>query len=132
MENLIKSKSNFGLKNYQAVSERYQGKWNKYNEVIEDFDADNFEAYLEHKVYNDHYRMDMYRKMLDEAKTSGKKLKSTLNMVKTWINDTALRANAELFTDANTTKHNYATKLYLKHYRAINEAMHEVFLGFTL
>lgn len=124
-EAIFEEKKVFGLKNYWDVKARYNNRWKKYSEVIKDYTI-HPEAIL-CRLSNDYARFDMYSKILVEAHKTGKKMKSALNMIKRWVNETTYRMNAKLFTEANTTKWNYATKLYLAHYSEINEAMEKAF-----
>ncbi len=129
---IIKAKSKFGLKDLKKTKANYKGLWNKYSYVIDEYDTSDLYDIIYNEIANDYYRWDYHRKALREAFATGKSIRSTLNQVKTWINWKTWDYNASLFDFANTTKNNYATKLYLAHYQAINEAMQEVFYDFVM
>lgn len=129
-QSLVKEKSTFGLRNYEAVKERYNGKWNKY--TLTNYNTDWLAESIVQRIVNDYYRFDFYReqiRIVKEAKQSNKGVRSALNRLKTWINQVTFDYNAELFDNApKSTRHKYATKLYLDHYKAINTAMKDAFI----
>lgn len=121
----------FGVQNLERFKRNYEKK-TKYDKEIMEFledhyNEDTYEAIV-YRATNDYYRFDMNRHLLQQVRDTGKWSKSTIRMIKTWINGITWKMNCDLLKEylpemSEATRNQYASRAYLLGYKRINKAM---------
>jgi alpha-L-fucosidase len=131
---LITEYSNFSLKNFDKVKANNPLSKNKevqkviaeYREIFPDtsYLSDTILSFL--TSGNAYYHYQKSQKDFNEAKVTGRKVRTVFKEIHTWINQKTWELNARRFLDlpvSDSTRLKYATQLYLRHYNFINRAM---------